>query len=88
MKRSKQPRHDRDERSLDIDEVRLIGDLRVMHSKVDELYHTVINLRRRHAQADIHKYADQEVLLEDINRVDALYLWFIKLKEQAERRRA
>lgn len=73
-------------RSLDIDEVRLIGDLRVMHSKVDELYHLVANLKRRHSQAKIYKYADPPVLAEDIERVDEIYLWFIQLKNERERR--
>jgi len=69
-------------RWLDVDEVRLVSDLRIMHSKVDELYQVVSNLKRRHSGADIHKYADQPVLNEDIARVDELYLWFISLKEQ------
>jgi hypothetical protein len=82
MKRSKhtdQPLHDR---WLDVDEVRLVSDLRIMHSKVDELYQIVNNLKRRHDGSDIHKYADQPVLSEDIARVDEIYLWFISLKEE------
>jgi len=77
------PTHDR---WLDIDEVRLVSDLRIMHSKVDELYQLVANLKRRHSGSDIHKYADQPVLNEDIARVDEIYLWFVSLKEQRERR--
>jgi hypothetical protein len=69
-------------RALEIEEVRLIGDLRIMHSKVDELYQIVASLKRRHDEARIHKYADQPVLSEDIARVDEIYLWFIGLKEQ------
>jgi hypothetical protein len=72
-------------RWLDVDEVRLVSDLRIMHAKVDELYQIVSNLKRRHSGSDIHKYADQPVLNEDIARVDELYLWFVKLKEQRER---
>jgi hypothetical protein len=72
------------DRWLDIEEVRLVGDLRIMHSKVDELYHVVNNLRRRHSDSAVHKYADGPVLTEDINRVDEIYMWFIKLKEAAE----
>jgi len=73
------------DRWLDIDEVRLVSDLRIMHSKVDELYQIVANLKRRHSGADIHKYADQPVLNEDIARVDEIYLWFVSLKEQREK---
>jgi hypothetical protein len=73
-------------RSLDIEEVRIVSDLRIMHSKVDELHQIVSNLRRRHSQADIHKYADQPVLSEDIARVDELYLWFLSLKEESARK--
>jgi hypothetical protein len=72
-------------RALDIDEVRLIGDLRIMHSKVDELYQIVMNLKRRHPEPRIHKYADQVVLTEDINRVDEIYIWFLGLKEEARK---
>jgi hypothetical protein len=73
-------------RALDIDEVRLVADLRIMHSKVDELSQIVENLKRRHSQSDIHKYADQDVLSEDIARVDDLYLWFVSMKEESRRR--
>ncbi|HTV64570.1 MAG TPA: hypothetical protein VMD98_03140 [Bryocella sp.] len=72
-------------RWLDIDEVRLVSDLRIMHAKVDELYQIVSNLKRRHSGSEIHKYADQPVLNEDIARVDEIYLWFVNLKEQRER---
>ncbi|MFL6301040.1 MAG: hypothetical protein ACJ71N_10590 [Terriglobales bacterium] len=73
------------DRWLDVEEVRLIADLRVMHSKVDELYQVVTNLKRRHDDHAIHKYADQPVLSEDIDRVDELYMWFLRLKEQNRR---
>ncbi|MGA2905409.1 MAG: hypothetical protein ABSD98_16400 [Candidatus Korobacteraceae bacterium] len=76
-----------DRRWLDIDEVRLVSDLRIMHAKVDELYQTVANLKRRQSGADIHKYADQPVLNEDIARVDEIYLWFVSLKEQRNDKR-
>jgi hypothetical protein len=68
-------------RWLDVDEVRLVSDLRIMHAKVDELYQIVNNLKRRHSGSDIHKYADQPVLNEDIARVDEIYLWFVTLKD-------
>lgn len=69
-------------RWLDVDEVRLVSDLRIMHSRVDELYQIVANLKRRHNGSDIHKYADQSVLNEDIARVDEIYLRFVSLKEE------
>lgn len=70
-------------RWLDVDEIRLISDLRIMHSKVDELYHLIANLKRRNSGDDIRKYADHPVLNEDIARVDEIYLWFVSLKNQA-----
>jgi hypothetical protein len=73
-------------RWLDVDEVRLVSDLRIMHSRVDELYQIVSNLKRRHSGSDIHKYADQSVLNEDIARVDEIYLWFVSLKEDQNKR--
>lgn len=85
--KSRQSKDSVGNRWLDIEEVRLVGDLRIMHSKVDELYQVVNNLRRRHSEAAVQKYADGPVLTEDINRVDEIYMWFIKLKEAAERLR-
>ena len=84
--KSKQAHHAVRDRWLDVDEIRLIADLRVMHSKVDELYQIVSNLKRRHDDDSIHKYADQRVLSEDIDRVDELYMWFLRLKEQSRKR--
>ena len=73
-------------RALDIEEIRLVADLRIMHAKVDELYQIVMNLQRRHDMADIQNYADQPVLAEDIQHADEIYLWFVGLKEEAQRR--
>ncbi len=75
------------ERRLDMEEVRLVSDLRIMHSKVDELYQIVANLKRRHSGEDIRKYADHPVLNEDISRVDDIYLWFVSLKDQNGKRK-
>ena len=86
MTSKKQSNQPLTERWLDVNEVRLIADLRVMHSKVDELYQIVTNLKRRHDDDDIHKYADQPVLSEDIDRVDEMYMWFLRLKEQGRQR--
>lgn len=70
---------------LNLEEVRLVSDLRIMHSKVDELFHIVDNLKRRHSHQHIFQYADAVVLAEDIRRVDEIYMWFVKLKEETER---
>jgi hypothetical protein len=80
MKKSDHNKQSLPDRWLDVEEVRLVSDLRIMHSKVDELYQIVTNLKRRHSGPDIHKYADQPVLNEDIARVDEIYLWFVSLK--------
>jgi hypothetical protein len=70
---------------MDIEEIRLIADLRIMHAKVDELSQIVANLKRRHSDADILRYADPPVIAENIQSVDNIYLWFVKLKEERER---
>jgi hypothetical protein len=85
MVKGKQSNDELAGRALDVQEIRLIADLRVMHSKVDELYQVVTNLKRRHDDDAIHKYADQPVLSEDIDRVDEMYMWFLRLKEQNRR---
>jgi hypothetical protein len=70
-------------RWLTIQEVRLVGDLRIMHSKVDEIYQVVKALRERHREDAIVRYADQPVLTDDIQKIDEIYLWFVKLKEES-----
>jgi len=76
------------ERWLDVEEVRLVSDLRIMHAKVDELYQVVQNLKRRHDEEAIYNYADHLLLQEDIDRVDQIYLWFVALKEEGRKKLA
>jgi hypothetical protein len=66
---------------LDIDEVRLVADLRIMHAKVHELFEIVSGLKRRHQENAIRNYADHKMLNLDIERMDDIYLWFVNLKE-------
>jgi hypothetical protein len=75
-------------RWVDINEVRLISDLRIMHAKVDELYQIVQNLKRRHNEEAIYNYADHSLLQEDIDHVDQIYLWFVALKEESRKKSA
>jgi hypothetical protein len=71
-----------DRPQLDIEEVRLIADLRIMHSKVHELFEVVSVLKRGREESFIRKYADHVMLEKDIQRVDEIYLWFVRLKEE------
>jgi len=71
-----------DERLIRVEEIRAIADLRIMHSKINELYQVVSVLKRRHPEMAIREYADQRMLDDDIKRVDEIYLWFIGLKEE------
>jgi hypothetical protein len=66
----------------DIEEMRLIADLRIMHSKVNELFEVVSVLKRGHEENFIRRYADHAMLEKDIQRVDEIYLWFLSLKEE------
>ena len=77
-----------EDRALTIDEIRIVSDLRIMHAKVDELFHLVTALKSRHDEAAIVKYADQPVLTEDVQKVDSIYLCFVKLKEADIARRS
>jgi hypothetical protein len=79
-KRNVQPIEDR---GLSVDEVRTVSDLRIMHSKVDELYQIVVGLKERYDETTIVRYADQPVLTKDIQRIDEIYLWFVRVKEEA-----
>jgi phosphate uptake regulator len=71
-----------DNRCLHIEETRLISDLRIMHSKVDELYQIVQSLRTRHDETAVQTYAERCALQIDVDRVDEIYLWFVALKDQ------
>ena len=73
------------DRALSIDEVRIVSDLRVMHAKVDDLFHFVQELRRRYTEVTVYQYADKDLLSQDIERVDELYLWYVKLREERDR---
>ena len=73
------------DRFLKIHEIRLVSDLRIMHSKVNELFQVVDTLKRRHPEGAIRQYSDNVALEEDIKRVDEIYLWFVALKEQGIR---
>ena len=75
------------DRSLTLEEVRIVSDLRIMHAKVDELHRMVSSLKQRHDEAAIIRYADQPVLTDDIQKVDEIYLWFVRLKEESIERR-
>lgn len=72
-----------EDRWLTIEEVRIVSDLRIMHAKVAELSQLVLALKERIDESDIVKYADQPLLTQDIQSVDEIYLWFVKLKEEA-----
>lgn len=70
-------------RALDLDEVRLVADLRVMHAKVMELYQSVATLRARHSPEDVRKYADAELLAQNISHADEIYQFYVGLAEQS-----
>ena len=74
-----------DDRSLSIGEVRIVSDLRIMHSKVDELFHIVEQIRQRYDEHEVNTYSDKPLLSQDIDRVDEIYLWFVKLREERDR---
>ncbi len=70
-----------------LDEMRLVADLRIMHAKVEELYQICQSIRKRHHEGSVTEYADAPLLAEDIRKVDELYLWFIRLKEEPRKRK-
>ncbi len=75
-------------RWLEIEEVRIISDLRVMHAKVNELHHMMDTLKERYDETEIVRYSDQDLLTHEVQQVDEIYLWFLKLKEEQRRKQA
>ncbi len=63
-------------------ETRIVADLRIMHSMVSQLYHHMCDLHERYTEADIIRYADQELLAVDIKRNDETYQFFVGLSER------
>jgi hypothetical protein len=47
---------------------------------------SAVIITRRHSEASIVEYADRQVLPDNISRVDEIYMWFVKVKEEMERR--
>lgn len=82
---SKVPFQPDDPGPLTVEAARVIGDLRIMHAKVDELHEVVNALRERHSHAEIFTYAERELLDQDIARADEIYLFFLALKEKLAR---
>ena len=72
-------------RGLNIEEVRLVSDLRIMHAKVFELFEIVSVIKKRHDENFIRQFADHAMLDQDIARADEIYLWFVRLKEEGLR---
>ena len=73
-------------RWLNVEEVRVVSDLRIMHAKVAELYQIVQTLKTRYNESEIHAYSDPPLLSENIEHVDEIYLWFVKLREERDRK--
>ena len=65
-------------RWLTIEEVRVVSDLRIMHAKVAELHDIVHTLRTRYSESETNAYSDMSVLSDNIDRIDEIYLWFVK----------
>lgn len=73
-------------RWLSVEEVRLVSDLRIMHAKVNEFYEIVQTLRSRYSESEILAYSDLPLLSQNIDHIDDIYLWFVKLREQRDRK--
>ena len=70
------------ETALGVDQIRLISDLRILHSKVDELLTIMDRIRKRHDLEAVIEFSDRKALTDDIHAVDQIYMWFVKLDEQ------
>jgi hypothetical protein len=52
---------------------------------VHELFEIVSVIKSGHEENAIRRYSDQVMLEKDIQRVDEIYLWFVRLKEEGLR---
>jgi len=69
-------------RWLNVDEIRVIADLRIMHSKVSELKSIVSSLRARYDARDVVEYSEETILAENIARMHEVYLLYLALKKR------
>ena len=53
-----------------------------MHAKVYELFEVVSVIKKRHEENSIRRCSDHAMLDQDIKRMDDIYLWFVRLKEE------
>jgi hypothetical protein len=53
--------------------------------KVYELFEIVSVIKKRHDEGAIRRCSDHTMLDQDIKRVDDIYLWFVRLKEEGIR---
>ena len=60
------------ETALGVDQIRLISDLRILHSKVDELLTIMERIRKRQDTEAVSEFADRAALTDDINAVDKI----------------
>lgn len=74
--------HNPTPQEISVAQVRLIADLRIMHSKTSELYSTINMIRRRHTEADVVSCGDQNALKDDIGKMEQCYGWFLKIKSE------
>jgi hypothetical protein len=64
-----------------------IGWQAVFTAKVPQryLFEVVSVIKRRHDEGAIRRCSDHAMLDQDIKRVDDIYLWFVRLKEEGIR---
>ncbi|HEY0565809.1 MAG TPA: hypothetical protein VGC88_09505 [Terriglobales bacterium] len=74
-------------RSLNVEEIRLVGDLRYMHNRVLELIALVREIRERHPTTDVVRYADRPLLELDIQRVDEAYQYYLDIRQELDKQR-
>ncbi len=61
-------------RHLD-DDTKMIADIRVLHSKIQELHHGVDTLRKRYPDQDLIRYADIDQVEDDAEKLRQIHTW-------------
>jgi hypothetical protein len=73
----------KNELDKELERLRTICDLRIMHGRVDELHNLVKSLQDgRHSAVDICHFSDPKRLKMNIDHIDEIYLWFVNLKSE------
>jgi hypothetical protein len=69
--------------NLTLEEIRLVADLRLLHSAANNLLGIIGQIKTRHSQAKVEELADPIALLVTVREVQEATDWLVGLKQHS-----